>query len=225
MRILIVEDEPKVASFIKSGLEENNYEADTTYDGLLAENLARENDYNLYILDIIIPGIGGLELCKRLKKLNQNIPILMLTALGTTDDKISGFDAGADDYLVKPFEFRELLARVKVLVKKSGLPNAQVNKLVHEDLELDLDSKLARRGNAVIELTAKEFTLLEYFMRNKGRVLSRNDIAEKVWDVSFDFGSNIVDVYVNFLRKKIDKGFDNKLIHTKVGFGYVFGEV
>ena len=225
MRILIVEDEPKVASFIKKGLEENNYEAEITYDGLSAENLAQKNDYNLYILDIIIPGIGGLELCKRLKKLNSNIPVLMLTALGTTDDKINGFDAGADDYLVKPFEFRELLARVKVLVKKGGLPNAQVNKLVQGELELDLDRKLARRGNATIELTAKEFTLLEYFMRNKGRVLSRNDIAEKVWDVSFDFGSNIVDVYVNFLRKKIDKGFDNKLIHTKVGFGYVFGEV
>lgn len=222
---MIVEDEPKVASFIKMGLEENNYEAETTYNGQLAENLAREKNYNLYILDIIIPGIGGLELCKRLKKLNPNIPVLMLTALGTTDDKINGFDAGADDYLVKPFEFRELLARVKVLLKKSGPPNAQVNKLVHEDLELDLDRKLARRGNATIELTAKEFTLLEYFMRNRGRVLSRNDIAEKVWDVSFDFGSNIVDVYVNFLRKKIDKGFDNKLIHTKVGFGYVFGEV
>jgi two-component system, OmpR family, copper resistance phosphate regulon response regulator CusR len=224
MRILIVEDEPKVASFIKTGLEENNYEAETTYDGSLAENLARDNAFNLYILDLIIPGIGGLELCKRLKKMNPNIPVLMLTALGTTDDKINGFDAGADDYLVKPFEFRELLARVKVLVKKSGLPSAQSNKLVQEDLELDLDRKLARRGNKNIELTAKEFTLLEYFMRNKGRVLSRNDIAEKVWDVSFDFGSNIVDVYVNFLRKKIDKGFDNKLIHTKVGFGYVFGE-
>ncbi len=225
MKILIVEDEPKVASFLKNGLEENNYEAETTHDGLLAENLALENDYNLYILDIIIPGIGGIELCKRLKKQNPNIPVLMLTALGTTDDKINGFDAGADDYLVKPFEFRELLARVKVLLKKSGLPNAQVNKLVQEDLELDLDSKLARRGDKNIELTAKEFTLLEYFMRNRGRVLSRNDIAEKVWDASFDFGSNIVDVYVNFLRKKIDKGFDNKLIHTKVGFGYVFGEV
>lgn len=222
---MIVEDEPKVASFLKKGLEENNYEAEVAHDGLTAENLAGTNKYNLYILDIIIPGIGGLELCKRLKKQNPNIPVLMLTALGTTDDKINGFDAGADDYLVKPFEFRELLARVKVLVKNSGLPNAQVNKLVQQDLELDLDKKLARRGNKSIELTAKEFTLLEYFMRNKGRVLSRNDIAEKVWDVSFDFGSNIVDVYVNFLRKKIDKGFDSKLIHTKVGFGYVFGEV
>jgi DNA-binding response OmpR family regulator len=224
MRILIVEDEPKVASFLKNGLEENNYEAEVTHDGLSAENLAQQRDYNLYILDIIIPGIGGIELCKRLKKLNPDIPVLMLTALGTTDDKINGFDAGADDYLVKPFEFRELLARVKVLVKKSGLPSAEVNKLVVGDLELDMDRKMARRGNSTIELTAKEFTLLEYFMRNKGRVLSRNDIAEKVWDVSFDFGSNIVDVYVNFLRKKIDKGFDNKLIHTKVGFGYVFGE-
>jgi two-component system, OmpR family, copper resistance phosphate regulon response regulator CusR len=224
MRILIVEDEPKVASFIKKGLEENNYEAETTSDGLSAENLAQKNDYNMYILDLIIPGIDGLELCKRLKKQNPNIPVLMLTALGTTDDKINGFDAGADDYLVKPFEFRELLARVKVLVKKSGLPAAQVNKIVQDDLELDLDRKMARRGNKDIELTAKEFTLLEYFMRNRGRVLSRNDIAEKVWDVSFDFGSNIVDVYVNFLRKKIDKGFDSKLIHTKVGFGYVFGE-
>ena len=224
MKILIVEDEPKVASFIKKGLEENNYDAEIAYDGLSAEKLARQNRYDLFILDIIIPGITGLELCKKLKKLNSNIPVLMLTALGTTDDKIIGFDAGANDYLVKPFEFRELLARVKVLVKKPDQAQNSVNILTVGDLELDLDKKVARRGNSNIDLTAKEFSLLEYFMRNSGRVLSRIDIAEKVWDIKFDFGTNVVDVYVNFLRKKIDKGYDKKLIHTRVGFGYVFGE-
>ena len=225
MKILIVEDEPKVASFIKKGLEENYYDAEMAYDGLSAEKLAQLYKYDLFILDIIIPGISGLDLCKKLKKLNSNTPVLMLTALGTTDDKIIGFDAGADDYLVKPFEFRELLARVKVLLKKADQSHATVNRLIVGDLELDLDKKVARRGSSHIDLTAKEFSLLEYFMRNSGRVLSRNDIAEKVWDVSFDFGTNVVDVYVNFLRKKIDKGYDNKLIHTRVGFGYVFGDL
>lgn len=224
MKILIVEDEPKVASFIKKGLEENNYEAEIAYDGISADKLARLNKYNLYILDVIIPGISGLDLCKKLKQNNENIPVLMLTALGTTDDKLMGFEAGADDYLVKPFEFRELLARVKVLIRKSELLTDVSRKLTVGDLELDLDLKIAIRGDVTIELTAKEFSLLEYFMRNKGRVLSRNDIAEKVWDVDFDFGTNVVDVYVNFLRKKIDKGFSYKLIHTKVGFGYIFGE-
>ncbi len=224
MRILIVEDEPKVASFIKKGFEENHLEADVAYDGLQAEKLAQQYRYDLYILDIIIPVINGLDLCMKLKKMNSNVPVLMLTALGSTDDKLSGFDAGADDYLVKPFEFRELLARVKVLLKKTGQPAEMANNLVAGDLELDLDKKVARRGGAPIELTAREFSLLEYFMRNSGRVLSRNDIAEKVWDVNFDFGTNVVDVYVNFLRKKIDKNFDKKLIHTKVGFGYIFGE-
>lgn len=225
MRILIVEDEPKVASFIKKGLEENQYEAEIVYDGLSAEKLASIYKYDLYILDIIIPGISGLDLCRKLKNMNPDVPVLMLSALGTTDDKIIGFDSGANDYLVKPFEFRELLARVKVLLKSSGKSSAsQENKLMTGDLELDLDKKDAWRGGKHIDLTAKEFSLLEYFMRNSGRVLSRNDIAEKVWDASFDFGTNVVDVYVNFLRKKIDKGFDRKLIHTKVGFGYIFGE-
>ena len=224
MRILIVEDEPKVASFIKKGLEENHLEAEIAYDGTSAEKLARQYKYDLFILDIIIPGIGGLELCKLLKKMDPSVPVLMLTALGSTDDKIVGFDAGADDYLVKPFEFRELLARIKVLLKKGQQAVDTVNRLVTGDLELNLDKKTARRGNTLIELTAKEFSLLEYFMRNKGRVLSRNDIAEKVWDISYDFSTNIVDVYVNFLRKKIDKDFDKKLINTKVGFGYIFGE-
>lgn len=225
MKILIVEDEPKVASFIKKGLEENHYEAEIAYDGFSGEKLAQMYKYDMFILDIIIPGISGLDLCKKLKKQNPNIPVLMLTALGTTDDKLIGFDSGADDYMIKPFEFRELLARIKVLLKTANLAVDNSNKLVSGELELDLDRKIARRGSTQIELTAKEFSLLEYFMRNSGKVLSRNDIAEKVWDVSFDFGTNVVDVYVNFLRKKIDKGFDKKLIHTKVGFGYIFGDL
>ncbi len=225
MRILVVEDEPKVASFLKKGLSESNYETEVAYDGISARKLAVNQKFDLFILDIIIPGITGLELCKQLKALFPDTPVLMLTALGTTDDKLSGFDAGADDYLVKPFEFRELLARVKVLLRKTGAHFEAGKKLVVADIELDLDRKSVKRGSTEIELTAREYALLEYFMRNSGRVLSRNDIAEKVWDASFDFGTNVVDVYVNFLRKKIDKGFDKKLIHTKVGFGYIFGEV
>ena len=222
---MIVEDEPKVAAFIKKGLEENNYSAEIAYDGLSAEKLARLNKYDLFIVDIIIPGISGLDLCKKLKMLNTDLPVLMLTALGTTDDKIIGFEAGANDYLVKPFEFRELLARVKVLLKKPNQSQGTVNRLIVGDLVLDLDKKTALRGGSQIDLTAKEFSLLEFFMRNTGRVLSRIDIAEKVWDIKFDFGTNVVDVYINFLRKKIDKGFDKKLIHTRVGFGYVFGDL
>ena len=224
MKILIVEDEPKVASFIKKGLEENNYEAEVAYDGIFAEKLVKSNKYDLFILDIIIPGISGIELCKKLNITYPNIPVMMLTALGTTDDKISGFDAGANDYLVKPFEFRELLARVKVLLKKPDFSQEKTSSLVVGDLVLDLERKVVRRENTYIDLTAKEFSLLEYFMRNNGRVLSRIDIAEKVWDIKFDFGTNVVDVYVNFLRKKIDKGYEKKMIHTRVGFGYVFGE-
>jgi DNA-binding response OmpR family regulator len=225
MKILIVEDEKKVASFIKKGLEEYNYEAEIANDGLTAEKMAQTYKYDLFILDIIIPGINGLDLCKKLKKINPNLPVLMLTALGTTDDKVTGFEAGANDYLLKPFEFRELLARVKVLLKKPELPDESGKKLIAGDLELDLERKVARRGSSYIDLTAKEFSLLEYFMRNSGRVLSRIDIAEKVWDINFDFGTNVVDVYVNFLRKKIDKGHDKKMIHTRVGFGYVFGDL
>jgi two-component system, OmpR family, copper resistance phosphate regulon response regulator CusR len=225
MKILIVEDEPKVASFIKKGLEENSYTAEIAHDGLSAEKMATANKYNLFILDIIIPGINGLELCKRLKKIYPDIPVLMLTALGTTDDKINGFDAGAEDYLVKPFEFREMLARVKVLLKKNDYQEKKTNSIIVGDIELDLGQKVVRRGNTYLDLTAKEFSLLEYFMRNPGRVLSRIDIAEKVWDINFDFGTNVVDVYVNFLRKKIDKGYDKKMIHTRVGFGYVFGDL
>jgi DNA-binding response OmpR family regulator len=224
MKILIVEDEPKVASFIKKGLEENQFEAEIVYDGISAERVSQMYKYDLYILDIIIPGISGLDLCRKLKKANSNTPVLMLSALGTTDDKLIGFESGANDYLVKPFEFRELLARVKVLLRMSNMSAPAEERLTAGDLELDLIKKDARRAGTHIDLTAKEFSLLEFFMRNRGRVVSRNDIAEKVWDANFDFGTNVVDVYVNFLRKKIDKGYDRKLIHTKVGFGYIFGD-
>ena len=219
--------EDRIAALEKrvKGLEESFYEAEIAYDGLSAEKLAHIYNYDLFILDVIIPGISGLDLCKKLKKLNSDVPILMLSALGTTDDKLIGFDSGADDYMIKPFEFRELLARIKVLLKTANKTIDNPNKLTISDLELDLNMKTARRGGLPIDLTAKEFSLLEFFMRNDGRVLSRNDIAEKVWDVSFDSGTNVVDVYINFLRKKIDKGFDKKLIHTKVGFGYIFGDI
>lgn len=222
MKILVVEDEPKVAAFIKQGLEEQGYEVDVVYDGQMGKKFAIDKTYDIMLLDIIIPYINGIELCKQIKEEKSNMPILMLTALGTTEDKVSGFDSGADDYLVKPFEFKELLARIRALTKRSRGMNEVSNKLKIADLELDLNRKEAKRGDQIIELTAKEFALLEYFMRNRGRVVSRVDIVEKVWDLSFDTGTNIVDVYVNILRKKIDKNFEHKLIHTRIGMGYIF---
>lgn len=222
LKILVIEDEPKVSAFIKSGLEENNCVVDIAYDGQIGEKLAFANEYNIVILDIIIPYINGLELCKKIKSKKPDIPILMLTALGTTDDKVTGFEAGADDYLVKPFEFKELLVRIKALTRRTFTVPEISNKLKVADLELDLNKKVALRGGKTIELTAKEYSLLEYFMRNQGRVVSRIDISEKVWDINFDTGTNVVDVYVNILRKKIDKDFTPKLIHTKVGMGYMF---
>jgi two-component system, OmpR family, copper resistance phosphate regulon response regulator CusR len=224
MKILIVEDEPKVARFIKDGLEESQFDSDVAYDGLEGEKLFLQYSYDLVILDIIIPYISGIELCRRIKARKPEIPVLMLTALGTTEDKLTGFEAGADDYLVKPFEFLELLARIKVLSRRKSGVNETVNRIRIADLELDLNKKMALRGDRKIELTAKEFSLLEFFMRNKGRVVSRVDIAEKVWEITFDTGTNIVDVYVNILRKKIDRDFPVKLIHTRIGMGYIFGE-
>lgn len=224
MKILIIEDEPKVASFLRQGLEEQDYEVEVVFDGQMGKKYGTRNHYDLILLDIVIPYINGIELCKQIKEVKPTTPILMLTALGTTEDKVTGFDAGADDYLVKPFEFKELLARIRALTKRHSGINETSNKLKVIDLELDLDKKVAIRGDKTIELTAKEFALLEYFMRNKGRVLSRADIAEKVWDINFDTGTNVVDVYVNILRKKIDRDFPDKLIHTRIGMGYMFNE-
>ena len=221
MRILIVEDEPKVASFIKNGLGDNLYESDIAYDSVSAEKLFRQYKYDLIILDLIIPGTGGLELCKKLKSQRPNIPVLMLTALGTTEDKIEGFDAGADDYILKPFDFRELLVRVRALLKRSHSTVSTGVSLRAGELIMNLDSKEVSREGQSILLTAKEFQLLEYFLRNKNRVLSRADIALNVWDIDFDSGTNVIDVYVNYLRKKIDKDFTSPLIHTQIGMGYI----
>lgn len=223
-KILIVEDEPKVASFIKRGLEEQSFETDVAFDGLIGKKKVLSNTYDLVILDINLPLLNGFELCKEIRLVNAKVPVLMLTAMGTTDDKISGFDSGADDYLVKPFEFRELLARIKVLLKRADGSNLTGNILKVADLELNLDSKMVKRAGKKIELTAKEFLLLEYLVKNAGRVVSRVDIAEKIWEISFDTGTNIIDVYVNFLRKKIDKDFSPKLIHTQIGMGYILRE-
>lgn len=222
MKILVVEDEPKVVTFLKQGLEEANFEVDISYDGEMGKKLASKNNYDIILLDVIIPYINGIELCRQIRQIKPNVPILMLTALGTTEDKLSGFDAGADDYLVKPFEFKELIARIRSLTKRASGITETANILKIEDLELDLNKKNAKREGKNIELTAKEFALLEFLMRSKGRVVSRSEIAEKVWDITFDTGTNVVDVYINVLRKKIDKDFTNKYIHTKVGMGYMF---
>jgi DNA-binding response OmpR family regulator len=225
MKLLVIEDEQKVAAFLKEGLEEQGYEVNLAYDGYTGEKLALANTYQIILLDVIIPVMNGLELCKKLKAAKPTTPILMLTALGTTDDKVTGLDAGADDYLQKPFEFKELLARIKALTRRARLDaEEKTNMLTVGDLRLDLDKKVALRGDRTIALTAKEFGLLEYLMRNKGRVLSRPDIAEKVWEVTFDTGTNVVEVYMNILRKKVDKDFPKKLIHTRIGLGYVIQE-
>ena len=222
MKILIIEDEPKVVEFLKKGLEEQGYDTDVAFDGQMGERFALKNHYDILIIDVVLPYKNGFEICKSVREVNQQVPILMLTALGTTDDKIMGFDSGADDYLVKPFEFKELLARIKSLTKRASgiIQSSHVIKVA--DLELDIDKRTVSRNGKVMELTAKEFSLLEFLIKNKGRVVSRVDIAEKVWDITFDTGTNVVDVYINILRKKIDKDFEKKLIHTKIGMGYIF---
>lgn len=224
MKILIIEDEPKVASFIKLGLEELDYEVEVVYDGMLGKKMATTKHFDLILLDIVIPYINGIELCRQVKEVKPSTPVLMLTALGTTNDKVTGFDAGADDYLLKPFEFAELVARIRALTKRMPGNSEIANILKVGDLELDLNKKTAIRGEKRIELTAKEFALLEYFMLNKGRVLSRMNISEKVWDIAYEAQTNVVDVYVGILRKKIDRDFPTKFIHTKVGMGYIFKE-
>ncbi|WP_026995419.1 response regulator [Flectobacillus major] len=220
-RILIVEDEQKVANFIKKGLETQAFEADIANDGQTGVDLFSKEKFDLVILDLNLPDMSGLDVCSKIRTQNTQVPVLMLTALGGMADKLSGFEVGTDDYMVKPFDFMELLVRIKALLKRAA-PTEELNETLKvADLELDLAQKLAFRDGKVIELTAKEYSLLEYLMRNRGRVISKVDIAENVWDINFDTGTNFIEVYINYLRNKIDKGFHTKLIHTVVGMGYV----
>jgi DNA-binding response OmpR family regulator len=220
MKILVVEDEEKVASFIRQGLEELDYDVTVANDGLTGKRYAEERRFDLVVLDRRLPGMDGVEVCRRLREKQPLLPILMLTALGTSEDKVAGFDSGADDYLVKPFDFTELVARIKALTRRSN-PDASLTILEAKDLKLDTNKKVAMRGDQQIALTAKEYALLEYLLLNKGKVVSRQQIAGDVWDIHFDTGTNVVDVYVNFLRKKIDRDFDVKLIQTLIGMGYM----
>ncbi|WP_211211259.1 response regulator transcription factor [Spirosoma luteum] len=224
MKILVVEDEPKLASFVKKGLEEQSCEVDVAFDGQIGRTMALNNSYDVIVMDVNLPKMNGFDVVQSIRQEKNRTPVLMLTAMGSVDNKLTGFEAGADDYLVKPFEFRELMARLRALTKRSNDAGMQTNVLKVADLELDLNEKVARRSDKRIELTAKEFGLLEFLMRNRGRVVSRIDIAEKVWDIHFDTGTNVIDVYVNFLRKKIDKDFPKKLIHTVIGMGYMLKE-
>jgi two-component system, OmpR family, copper resistance phosphate regulon response regulator CusR len=220
MHILIIEDEVKLAHLLKDGLEEEGYKIDLAFDGISGKETAIKGNYDLIIIDVLLPGINGLEVCKRVRAENPFIPIIMLTALGTTDDKLNGFDSGADDYILKPFEFRELLARIKAQTKKNQ-QNKKTLELKVIDLVLKPDSKTCIRGGKEFKLTVKEYALLEYLIKNKNRVISRKELAEKIWNIKFDTGTNTVDVYVNYLRRKIDKDFDEKIIETHFGVGYI----
>lgn len=225
--ILVVEDEIKVADLIKKGLEAQGYKAEVAYDGMMGHRLGIQRNFDLIILDINLPHENGYEVCKAIRERNAKVPIIFLTALDAIDDKLVGFDAGADDYISKPFELKELLARVRVFLKRSGTMSVdQVanRKLQVADLVVDVDAKTVVRADKKIELTAKEFQLLQYFLENKNRVVSKVDIAEKIWNITFDTGTNVIEVYVNYLRNKVDKGFDKKLIHTLIGMGYVLKE-
>lgn len=224
MNLLLVEDEISVSNFIRKGFESEGYVLDVAYDGLMGKSLFSNKIYDIAILDVNLPGINGFQLCSEFKKERPHVPIIFLTALDGLSDKIAGFESGANDYVVKPFEFQELLMRVKALIKRVGFNSFTERKIKVADLEMETSGKIVTRAGKRIDLTAREFSLLEYLMINKGRVVSRVDIAERVWDLNFDTSTNVIDVYINYLRKKIDKGFEPKLLHTIVGMGYTLRE-
>jgi two-component system, OmpR family, copper resistance phosphate regulon response regulator CusR len=222
MKILLVEDEASLASFIKKGLEAESYSTDVAYDGYIGRQLFQQNEYDVVILDVNLPPMDGFDLCRQIKRENDRVPVLMLTALDSLADKIKGFDAGADDYLPKPFAFQELLLRVRAVTRRHITGHRTLLRI--NDLELNLDTKVVTRSGKRIELTSKEFALLEYMMQHKGKVISRTELAERVWDTNFDSSTNVIDVYVSYLRKKIDKGQITKLLHTVIGMGYSLHE-
>jgi two-component system, OmpR family, copper resistance phosphate regulon response regulator CusR len=226
MHILVIEDEERVALPVKRGLEELGFMTTIAADGTTGLKMALSGSFDLVITDILLPGTNGIDLCKSIRRELPDIPIIMLTALGTTDDKVEGFDSGANDYLVKPFDFRELYVRVRELLKRSHAAVGSAKKVLLSagGLEMNTRTMIVKRDNREINLTRKEFKLLEYMLMNQGRVLTRAEIAENVWETAFDTGTNFVDVYINYLRKKIDKGFDRKLIHTRPGIGFIIKE-
>lgn len=226
--ILIIEDDLRLATLLQTGIEEAGHHVLLAYDAEMALRLMRSEGkaINLVVSDIILPGMNGIELCKCIRAEQPQIPILMLTALGTTDDKLEGFNAGADDYMTKPFDFRELLARIGVLLRRGSSAKHQAgsNSLKYADLALDLDKHECTRGGDIIHLTPKEFALLQHLLENAERVVSRSDIQENVWHTHFDTGTNFIDVYINYLRRKVDRGFSVKLIKTKPGVGFILND-
>ena len=223
MKVLLVEDEPHVASIINKGLSENGYSISVAMDGISGLEMATNNNFDVIILDIMLPGLSGMEVCKQLRLQKNNTPILFLTALGTTENIVAGLNAGGDDYLLKPFKFIELEARLNTLNRRKQLLINEVDDVQHVDtLSINLKTKLVFVDNVEIALTSTEFRLLEFFVKNKNRVISRMEILEKVWGIDFNMGTNVVDVYVNYLRKKISNSKSNKLIQTVVGMGYIF---
>ncbi|MEP7147237.1 MAG: response regulator [bacterium] len=222
MNILIIEDEKKIAEFMRKGLKEQLFNVEVANDGLMGQRLAQLNDYDVIVLDILLPKQDGWTTCNNIRMEGIKTPIMMLTSLGQTSDKVKGLNLGADDYLAKPFEFKEFLARIRALVRRGSTEKQSVLKI--DNLILDSAEHIVKRNNISIKLTSKEFALLEYLLKNKKRVMSRTQISESVWGLDFDRGSNVVDTYIKFLRQKIDKGFPRKLIHTVIGVGYVLRE-
>ncbi len=222
MYILLAEDQLSMMVSLKQCLVENDFTVDTAQNGSTGLELALKKPYHAILMDVMMPGRNGIDVCKILRERGITTPILLFSAMDAVEDKIAGLEAGADDYLAKPFDLNEFIARIRALIRRHAIDYGKKNVIIIGDLVIDMDTRSASRNNVSLELTKKEFRLLEFFIQNEGRLVSKNEIAEKVWDVDFDTGTNIVEVYVNYLRNKLDKGYDVKLIHTRFGLGYIF---